>query len=92
MNEHAGDEEYDPLEQFRVPDEVRAGLTLAYLRPYALRALWQVLVDVDVNPRLRLEAAKLVVERTKDGAETGAGADAVAEEVADLVESLRRRG
>jgi len=64
-----------------LPDEVVHAVTLDALRPYAIRAVWRILVDDEANDRTRLEAAKLVIEKTKPeearDAQAGEGSDAV---------------
>lgn len=78
---------------WEVPAEVRQKLTIASLRPFALRVLWRILTDEESPGRLRLDAAKLIVDKTRDG-EDGAGdqEDVIDLEVVRLAEELRRRG
>lgn len=92
MEPETPDEGPDLEALFGVPEEVRNSVTLAYLRPYAIRALWQLLMDPEAPARYRMDAIKLVIERTKEGAGQDAEMGNVAQEVEDLVESLRRRG
>lgn len=58
-------EHEDAVNPYAIPDDVAHEVTLERLRPFAIRAVWRILVDDEANDRTRLEAAKLVIEKTK---------------------------
>lgn len=75
-----------------VSDVVREVLTLDYLRPFALRVLGRLLMDDEVPIRLRLDAAKLVIDKTREGEKPVGDEATIDAELETLVEAMRRRG
>lgn len=56
----------DDLLPWDVPEVIRRNLTLQSLRPWALRAVWQILNDNSATPAERLKAAQLVERLSKN--------------------------